>query len=90
MIAYLIYAPSVIVPLALYLMLNHINSYWKWRDLPYIPGTPLFGNLKDVILRISAADLFVQFCNDPKTKDQAFTGIHIFHKPAVLIAIWNS
>ena len=83
---YLIYTLALAVPLVLYLVLNNINSYWKRKGQPYIPAQPLFGNLTELIFqKASPADLFTKFYNDEKTKEEPFTGIHIFHKPAVLI-----
>lgn len=64
---------------------QHYN-YWKHKNLPHIPATSIFGNIKDVVLyRKSPADVFRALYNNKKTKDEPIVGVQFCHEPALIV-----
>lgn len=61
-------------------------TYWNNHNIPFIPSSSIFGNIKDIVLyRECAAEVLKDLYKDPATKKEPVTGIRIFHKPGVLI-----
>lgn len=74
------------MPIVAYYWALHINGYWKRKNIPYIPATPFVGNVeKAVAFKKCVAEQFQDLYLDKDTRDAPFVGIHIFHKPALLI-----
>ncbi len=60
--------------------------YWKRRKIPSIESKPIVGSLTELItFRKCVAEQFSDFYFDEKTKDKPFVGIHMFHKPAIIL-----
>lgn len=64
----------------------YINSFWKRNKVPFVPAKPIAGNLLDTMLfRKSLGDTFADIYNDEEAIDRPFVGMHIFHKPVLMI-----
>lgn len=75
---------SALVVLFGYLRYN--ADYFKRKGIPYIKANLLFGNVKDLILsRSDPCALVSEWYNHPKALDQPVVGIHIFHKPGLIV-----
>lgn len=84
-----LYVLSLIVigiVLSAFLWLKHTKNYWKRNNVPYISSSLIWGNVKKIILmEQNLASEFSKFYYDDKTKDEPYVGIHIFHKPILLV-----
>ncbi|KAG8239231.1 hypothetical protein J437_LFUL018495 [Ladona fulva] len=59
-------------------------SYWRSRNVPYIPGVPLFGSLTDaLLLKATLGVVYADMYN--KIKGKRYCGFLKFNKPGVLI-----
>lgn len=85
----LIYIPLIIfvwLPIGLYLYSLYINGYWKRNKVPFVPATPIVGNLCDSLLfRKSVAEVFDDIYFDRNTISKPFVGIHFLYKPALVV-----
>lgn len=85
----LAYLPVIIlfwIPIGLWLWGKHINTYWKRKNIPYIPGELLFGNFKKLVLmQKSVADSFAELYFDEKTKDEPFIGVTLMYNQMILV-----
>lgn len=83
------YLPLIVlfwIPLGLWLWAKHINTFWKRRNTPHIPGELIFGNFKNLVLmRKSVADTFADLYFDKKTEDEPFVGITLMYKQMILL-----
>ncbi|KAH8398959.1 hypothetical protein KR222_004286 [Zaprionus bogoriensis] len=71
---------------AVYLLLRRHYAYWPRRGVPELRPRLLLGNLGGMLsMRSSPADFIAQLYNHPSAQDQPFVGIHVFHKPALLL-----
>ncbi|KAJ6633076.1 putative cytochrome P450 6g2 [Pseudolycoriella hygida] len=86
---FLIHLPLLIfvwLPILIYCSSLYINSYWKRKNITFIPAKPIVGNLLECLLfRKSVAELFSNMYNDPRSMRKSFVGFQIFYKPTLLI-----
>lgn len=62
------------------------NQYWKRLGFPNVAGYPLIGNFFDVfMMRKCAAIMLDELYTHPNSKNQPAVGIHICHKPGLLL-----
>lgn len=70
----------------LFSYLRHKVDYFKRNNVPCIRGNLFFGNLKDLILsKVDPCALVSEWYNHPNAREQPVVGIHIFHKPGLII-----
>lgn len=83
-------AIGLLALLGIWLALRYRNGYWKRCGIPYIPATVLVGNLMELCtFSKPMVDHLSDLYNDPCCKDSAVVGIHIFHKPALMVRDLN-
>ncbi|XP_055917663.1 probable cytochrome P450 6g2 [Eupeodes corollae] len=71
---------------ALYFWIKHHYSYWRRQNVPFIEPNKIFGNLKELIcMTVNPAAHIASLYNHKNAQDQPIVGIHIFHKPALLL-----
>ncbi|KAL7736338.1 hypothetical protein ACLKA6_014809 [Drosophila palustris] len=76
----------LVLLLAVYWLLRQHYAYWRRRGVPELRPNLLIGNLAGMLsLRSSPADFLCQLYNHPDAQDKPFVGIHVFHKPALLL-----
>lgn len=76
----------LVVITVLYIWIQRKWSYWNNKNVPYIKPVPIFGNLKEVILCSNSIGSHMRnLYNDKKFSSAPIVGIHIFHKPGLLI-----
>lgn len=62
------------------------QNYWKDRNVPHIKSPLLLGHFyKTVLLKENNVNAITRLYEHPNAKGQAFVGINVFHKPAILI-----
>ncbi|KAH8271494.1 hypothetical protein KR018_000499, partial [Drosophila ironensis] len=67
-------------------LLQQHFSYWKRRGVPEIKPRWIVGNLMGLLsMRSSPAEFIAQLYNHPDAENEPFVGIHVFHKPALLL-----
>lgn len=71
----------------IYFWIKRHYSYWQIHNVPSITSiNPIFGNIKELFcMQVNPAVHVAALYNHKEAKDQPFVGIHIFHKPALLI-----
>lgn len=83
------YSPLVLfvwLPLLLFYWGLNKSLYWKRKKIPSIKAKPLIGSIAGIFsFEKSIADFFYDFYFDESTKGKPFVGIHMFHKPAIVI-----
>lgn len=80
----LVFVCSILI--AFYAYLKYNANYFKRKNIPYIEGNFLFGNLKDLILsKEDPCAMVSHWYNHPNAQDQPIVGIHVFHKPGLII-----
>ena len=85
-LVHLVFLSLIWIPILAYYASLFMNTYWKRKGIAYIPASPIFGNLKEVLFaKKSAAEAFGDFYFHPDAKDRPFVGINTFHKPALVI-----
>lgn len=73
-------------PVVAYIWAKYVNSYWARNNVPYIPGKVFLGNMMDLLkFRLCAAEHFAEFYNHKIAQDQPAVGVHIFHRPALVL-----
>ncbi|KAJ6641330.1 putative cytochrome P450 6g2 [Pseudolycoriella hygida] len=83
---YIFIALFIWSPIALYLWGLHRSLYWKRKKIPSIPSKPLIGSVGGMLsFKKCVAQQFSDFYFDKKTKEKPFVGIHMFHKPAIVL-----
>ncbi|XP_055856026.1 uncharacterized protein LOC129919200 [Episyrphus balteatus] len=71
---------------ALYFWVKHHYGYWRRQNVPCIETNPIFGNLKELIcMTVNPAVHVANLYNHKNAQDQPVVGIHVFHKPALLL-----
>lgn len=76
----------VCLPISVYCWAKYNLNYWKRKNIPYIQGVPLLGNLKEIITcQRSTADHIASMYFNNKVKNEAIAGCHFFYKPALII-----
>ncbi|KAH8253578.1 hypothetical protein KR032_006083, partial [Drosophila birchii] len=60
-------------------------SYWKRLGVPQIKPKWIVGNLMPLLMQKGFPEFIYQLYNHPDAENEPFVGIHIFHKPALLI-----
>ncbi|KAH8348768.1 hypothetical protein KR084_010851 [Drosophila pseudotakahashii] len=76
----------VAVLVAVYMWFQRNHSYWQRKGLPYIPPTPIIGNMKVVFkLENSFGMHLSEIYNDPRVKDEAVVGIYALNQPGLII-----
>lgn len=86
LIAYIPLLLIVWLPLSLYYWGLYQSLYWKRKKIPSIHAKPLIGSITGIAtFQKSLAEQFHDFYFDESTKDRPFVGIHIFHKPTIMI-----
>lgn len=69
-----------------YCYLRQHYAYWLVRGVPELRPRLLVGNLGGLLsLRSSPADFMGELYNHADAQDKPFVGIHVFHKPALLL-----
>lgn len=69
-----------------FLWLKHRKTYWKRNNVPHIPGSLLWGNLKKIIfLEENVAYEMNKFYYDESTKNEPFVGFYSTHKPMLML-----
>lgn len=72
--------------ISIYLWTRSRYLYWKHHNVPYLPATPFIGNMLDIVLfRKCPAECFADIYNNKNFENEPIIGIHIFHKPGLLI-----
>ncbi|KAH8271610.1 hypothetical protein KR018_011053, partial [Drosophila ironensis] len=67
-------------------LLQQHFSYWRRRGVPEIKPRWIVGNLMGLMsMRSSPAEFIAQLYNHPDAENEPFVGIHVFHKPALLL-----
>lgn len=62
------------------------KNFWKDRGVPYIDSPLLLGHfLRPMILKESPAVTVSRLYNHRNAKGQPFVGVHLFHKPTILL-----
>lgn len=75
-----------VIPLSIWLALRYRNGYWKRRGVPFIPATVVVGNFNEMVtLNKSLTNQFSDWYHHPAGKDSAAVGIHLFHRPALVV-----
>ncbi|XP_016928886.3 probable cytochrome P450 6g2 [Drosophila suzukii] len=70
----------------LYLALQKHYSYWRRMGVCEIKPKWIVGNLMGLLsMQNSPAEFISQLYNDPEAENEPFVGIHVFHKPALLL-----
>lgn len=73
-------------PVVAYIWAKYINSYWVRKNVPHIPAKVFLGNMTELVtFRQCAAEQFTAFYNHKVARDQSVVGVHIFHKPALVL-----
>ncbi|KAH8405878.1 hypothetical protein KR215_011041, partial [Drosophila sulfurigaster] len=76
----------VVLLALIYVLLRRHYSYWRRRGVPELRPCMLLGNLGGILsMRSSPADFICDLYNHPDAQDKPFVGIHVFHKPALLL-----
>lgn len=69
-----------------YLLLRRYYNYWPRHGVRELRPRLLLGNLGGMLsMRSNPANFIAQLYNHPDAQDQPFVGIHVFHKPALLL-----
>lgn len=67
----------------IYSWINHKSKYWDKNNVSNVPGTPILGNLSEFFtFKKCITDVLTDLYNKSKSP---ILGIHIFHKPALII-----
>lgn len=86
LIAYIPLVLLVWLPLSLYYWGLYKSLYWKRRKIPSIYAKPLVGSIAEMLIfKKSLPELFYNFYFDERTRNEPFVGIHMFHKPAIVM-----
>lgn len=86
LIDYVLLLLFIWLPVTVYYWGLYKSLYWKRRKIPSIESKPLVGSISGMLtFKNCVAEQFSDFYFDEKTKDKPFVGIHMFHKPAVII-----
>ncbi|XP_068144820.1 probable cytochrome P450 6g2 [Drosophila tropicalis] len=82
-----IFLPSIlIVVISIYFFLQRHYGYWLRQGVRELRPQWLVGNLSGLLsMKSSPADFISDLYNHPDAVDQPFVGIHVFHKPAILL-----
>ncbi|XP_037928469.1 probable cytochrome P450 6t1 [Teleopsis dalmanni] len=76
------------ISLFIWLCLVHykIHTYFRYKNVPFIPPCSLFGNIKNLMLyRCCFGEQFYQLYNHDTKKDESIVGIHVLHNQAILL-----
>nr|AAR88134.1 CYP6G2 [Drosophila melanogaster] len=69
-----------------FLALQQHYSYWRRMGVREIRPKWIVGNLMGLLnMRMSPAEFISQLYNHPDAENEPFVGIHVFHKPALLL-----
>ncbi|ALC41832.1 Cyp6g2 [Drosophila busckii] len=69
-----------------YYLLKRHYGYWERLGVPQLRPRLLLGNLGGLLsMKSSPAEFIVQLYNHADAQDKPFVGIHVFHKPALLL-----
>ncbi|XP_017039151.1 probable cytochrome P450 6g2 [Drosophila ficusphila] len=69
-----------------YVVLQDHYSYWRRRGVREIRPKWIVGNLMGLLnMQRSPAEFIAQLYNHPEAENEPFVGIHVFHKPALLL-----
>ncbi|KAH8331652.1 hypothetical protein KR074_009061 [Drosophila pseudoananassae] len=67
-------------------LLQQHYSYWRRRGVPEIKPKWIVGNLMGLLnMRTSPAEFIAQLYNHPEAENEPVVGIHLFHKPGLLL-----
>ncbi|KAH8402379.1 hypothetical protein KR009_011600, partial [Drosophila setifemur] len=76
----------VILLISAWTVLQQHFSYWKRMGVREIKPRWIVGNLFGLLsMRTSPAEFMVELYNHPDAENEPFVGIHVFHKPALLL-----
>ncbi|RZF36584.1 hypothetical protein LSTR_LSTR010695 [Laodelphax striatellus] len=68
----------------IHLYMSRAMNYWKDKGVPYLPGSPLFGNMSDLILKkFSLGELTLSVYRG--LEGQKFGGYYQFHTPVLMV-----
>ncbi|KAH8297244.1 hypothetical protein KR044_008565 [Drosophila immigrans] len=77
---------AVVLLALVYALLERHYAYWRRRGVSELRPCKLLGNLAGILsMRSSPADCIWDLYNHPDAQDKPFVGIHVFHKPALLL-----
>lgn len=66
--------------------LKHVLNYWKRYKIPYVPASPIIGNLNDVVrLKKSMAEIIKDIYDSKQAQGHSIVGFHTFMNPTLLI-----
>lgn len=86
LIDYVLLLLFVWLPITVYYWGLYKSLYWKRRKVSAIESKPFFGSISGILtFKKCVAEQFSDFYFDEKTKHKPFVGIHMFHKPAIII-----
>lgn len=86
MFAWLPLIVVVWLPIGAYLYALYVNTYWRRHGVPFAAGTPLIGNLRNMITgRLCAAEHYQQLYEHAAAQRTPVLGMHLFMKPTLLI-----
>lgn len=72
--------------IVLFGFLRYNVDYFKRRNIPYVKANFFFGNLKELVLsKLDPCALVSKWYNHPNARDQPIVGIHVFHKPGLIV-----
>ncbi|EDV98208.1 probable cytochrome P450 6g2 [Drosophila grimshawi] len=76
----------IIILVSGYYFLRQHYDYWIRQDVPQLEPSLFLGNLGGLLsMQSNPADFIAQLYNHPDAQDKPFVGIHVFHKPALLL-----
>lgn len=76
----------VVILISLVYWIFRRQDYFKNHNVPYAKSIPLLGSFSDAVMgKIAFYDNITTIYNQPEVKDKPFFGIHLFHKPGLMI-----
>ncbi|XP_030377224.1 probable cytochrome P450 6t1 [Scaptodrosophila lebanonensis] len=77
---------AVVLGILGWLWQRHHYNYWKRRNVPHIPATPIVGNVWRLLrYRCCFGDQFRELYEAPEAVGEAYVGIHVLHNHAILL-----
>lgn len=83
----LIYLPLFIliwIPIGIYYWALYRSTYWRRQNVPHSLGTPLLGNLTEILFRKNTTAVHIAKLYN-KFYDKPIFGINLFAKPALVL-----